>query len=164
MVKKLCSRDVKYTKVAYSPWAKDLLAGKAGKAANLPIEKKRLYDYFKKSLKESKGNTTVAIARTMGYLKKDSEFSSQEIMGVKSGLREKGYYVPGYSISAREKAVKDAGVKNPQDDRGRRLEEIAARGGEVKKEVGKELGRYFSSSKAPKKSAAASFFSSRPRF
>jgi hypothetical protein len=163
MVKKIFSRDVKYSKAKYSPWAKDLLSGKAGKAANLPIEKKKLYGYFKQSLGEAKGNTTLAIAKTMGYLKKDSEFNTQEVFQIKAGLKEKGYTVPGYSIKPVEKMASETGFKKPSNNRSR-IEEIAARGSEVKREVGKEIGRYFSSSKAAKKSTASSFFSSRPRF
>lgn len=149
--------------VSGSRWAKDLLSGKAGKAADNFVEKKHLYEYFRKSLKESGGSTTRAIAKTMGYLKKDSEFSGSEISQVKSGLKEKGYYVPGYTINPEEKKDKNTAVRNLANERKRR-EEVAARGEEVKKEVGKELGNFFSSSKARNRSKISSFFGSRPRF
>jgi hypothetical protein len=163
MSKKITSSDLRSSNISGSSWAKDLLSGKAGKAANQSAEKNHLYDYFKKSLKESGGSTTMAIAKTMGYLKRDSEFSGSEIMQIKSGLKEKGYFVPGYSIGPEQKRAGDDVAKELQARRDR-IEKIAARGKEVKQEVKSETRKYFSSSKAEKRSVASSFFSSRPRF
>jgi len=164
MVKRLFAKDIeKFSNVGKSPWAKKVISGKVAGSANRLVEKKHLYSYFQKAILESKGNTTAAIARTMGYLKKDSQFSQGELLQIKRGLRDEGYFVPGYSIRPGEETAKDTGAKSHPDDRSQH-EEIAARGREVKKEVGKELGRYVSSSRAVKKSTTASFFSSRPRF
>lgn len=163
MTKRITSSDLRSSEIEGSSWAKDLLSGNAGKAVNQSVEKKHLYDYFKKSLKESGGNTTAAIARTVGYLKRDTEFSGSEIMQLKRGLKEKGYFVPGYSINPKEKKAEEVRREDPRDVRGR-IEKVAARGEEVKKELGKELGNYFSSSKARSRSKISSFFGSRPRF
>lgn len=157
MPRKIMSSDLSSTDVSGSSWAKDLFSGKAGKAANQSGEKKRLYGYFQKAYKESGGNTTVAIAKTMGYLKKDPEFSGSEILQVKSGLKEKGYFVPGYSLSPEKekKAAENKTSEEPSSSRSWR-EEIRAKGREKQKES--------MSLRPSSEKKSFSIFQSRPRF
>jgi hypothetical protein len=95
MVKQLFFKDFKNYK---SPGFQNLFNTSAGLAANQKMERATLVTALKTGISSYPGNPTKAIALAMGIIEKNPSFSRPEILEIKKGLKECGFFVPRNSI------------------------------------------------------------------